>query len=79
MALDNCAFDSGDVAGNGVTFLTFLENRPNEDERLPERMIPNQLLGWHNGAQNIVELWVVSSDGWRLERCASGLTGSVNG
>ena len=39
MALDNCAFDSGDVAGNGVTFLTFLENRPNEIFAVLEALI----------------------------------------
>lgn len=75
MSLDLCAFQSGDASATGVTFLTFLEQRPVENTRLETRMTPNQLVGWYNGSEDLVELWIVSPEGWYLRRAASGYNG----
>lgn len=73
MGLGNGVLDTGDVSGSGVTFVRLLDQRPVDDQRLEERLRPNELVGWHNGADDVVEMWLVSPDGWRLRRCTSGV------
>ena len=72
MSLYNCAITTGDASGSGITFLTFLDEKPDLLNAQPERLEPNRLYGWHNGVTDMVEVFVVSADGYWFNRLASG-------
>ena len=72
MSLDNCGITSTPASGSGATIIEMLEAPPSLVARLPERLAPNQMYGWLNGASNMVELFVTSADGYYFNRMSSG-------